>query len=312
MPKMGDVFSVALPDDKRLQMLWVKPGSFMMGSPESEQGRDDDEKQHNVRLTKGYWLGKYEVTYGQWKALMGTDLKEQVRKALNDDTVYPYLGNKTLREFWGLERDSDPMTRIGNEGDNLAMHYVSYDECIAFCYRLNERERRAGRLPEGYEYALPTEAQWEYACRAGTTTALYNGSINILGQFNAPALDNIAWYGGNSSVGYEGRGWLTDSWAEKQYPGGRSGVRDVGGKQPNAWGFYDMIGNVYEWCSDWYGQYEYSATDPRGPAIGSGRVNRGGSWNGNARFCRAAKRGGGYPSDRCYHLGFRLALVPVQ
>ena len=105
-----------------------------------------------------------------------------------------------------MTRDADPMGRIGNEGDELAMHYVSYDDCLEFCRRLNERERKAGRLPDGYEYGLPTEAQWEYACRAGSTTALYNGDIKIKGESNAPALDVIAWYGGNSSVNYEGRG----------------------------------------------------------------------------------------------------------
>ena len=308
----GKTLSVELPKGGRLEMIKVYPGSFTMGSPEDEPGRDNDEVRHRVTLTKEFWLGTYEVTYGQWKKVMGTDLKDQVRKALNDDTIYPYLGNKTLRDYWGLARDADPMSQIGNQDDGLAMHYVSYEDCLEFCRRLNEQEKAAGRLPPGYEYTLPTEAQWEYACRAGTTTALYNGPIDIKGECNAPALDGIAWYGGNSSKDYVGRGWDTSDWKEKQYPGELAGIREVGKKAENPWGFHDMIGNVYEWCLDWYGNYGGEATDPKGAASGSFRVCRGGGWSTNARRCRSAGRPWNDPSYRHGNLGFRLALAPVQ
>ena len=304
--------SVKLSSKNVIEMIRVEPGSFMMGSPEDEPGRYDNERQHRVTITKVFWLGKYEITHGQWKEVMDTELRGQVIKALEDDTVYSSLGNKTLRDYWGLSRDAATDKRLINTSDDVAMHYVSYEDCIEFCRRINERERKAGRLPDGYKYWLPTEAQWEYACRAGTTTALYNGPIEIKGKNNAPALDEIAWYGGNSSQGYKGWGLNTKNWEEKQYPGGFASVRNVGGKKANPWGFHDMIGNVLEWCSDWYEKSLEATEDPTGPVSGSARVYRGGSWINYARYCRSAGRWCDSPSIRDRDFGFRLALVPVQ
>ena len=190
------------------------------------------------------------------------------------------------------------------------MYFVNWNEAVEFCEKLNNICVKD--IPVGYQFDLPTEAQWERACRAGTDTALYNGPIEIKGENNAPALDEIAWYGGNSSVDYKGAGWKTEDWKEMQYPGGRAGPHKVKGKKANAYGLYDMLGNVYEWCRDWYGSYpEGAVTNPTGLATGSRRVNRGGSWYNGARYCRSSNRSSNGPSGRNFILGFRVALVPV-
>jgi formylglycine-generating enzyme required for sulfatase activity len=156
--------------------------------------------------------------------------------------------------------------------------------------------------------SLPTEAQWEYACRAGTESAVYTGPIEIIGERNAPALDPIAWYGGNSGDGYElEEGEYVSDWPEMQHPNSRAGTRPVGLKMPNAWGLYDMLGNVREWCADGWRLYdEHYQRDPVGPAETDPiRVIRGGSWDSVARYCRAAFRDGGNPDSRNVILGFR-------
>ncbi len=154
-----------------------------------------------------------------------------------------------------------------------------------FCKKLTERERTEGRLPVGYEFTLPTEAQWEYAARGGHKSNgyhVYSGS---------DSLDDVGWYEDNSD---------------------RS-TQPVGEKRPNELGLYDMSGNVYEWCRDCYGGYPSgSVTDPAGPSSGSSRVLRGGSWCDDARRCRSACRSYGGPSYRYYYYGFRVALAPVQ
>ena len=161
-------------------------------------------------------------------------------------------------------------------------------------------------VPEG-TYRLLTEAQWEYACRAGAQTALYNGPIEIRGQSNAPAIDPIGWYSGNSGVDYEGA-WDSSGWKEKQYDHSRAGAHVVGQKKANAFGLWDMIGNVWEWCEDWYGPYTSGeVTDPLGPRSGEGRVGRGGSWRFDARDCRSAGRGWDSPGSRKSFLGLRLS-----
>jgi formylglycine-generating enzyme required for sulfatase activity len=227
-----------------LELIWVAPGSFTMGSPNTEPERNKAEgPQTRVTLTKGYWLAKTETTQAQYEAVAGTN-------------------PSTFKEA----------------GPNAPVDHVSWIDAMKFCRLLTESERAAGRLPERYVYTLPTEAQWEYACRAGTTDA-YAGDPSAM-----------AWIDTNS----EGT------------------THPVGTKRPNAWGFHDMAGNVLEWCLDWYGPYPGgSVTDPTGPERGHYRTARGGSWRVEARVGRSAARSGGSPARLDYTLGFRVALVPA-
>ena len=251
------ILTVNLNDKVSLDMLWIEPGTFMMGSPTDELGRHNDETQHKVTLTQGYWLGKYEVTQAQYEAVMGTNPSEFI-------------------------------------GADLPVEKVSWNDAKEFCAKLTASEKAAGRLPEGYEYTLPTEAQWEYACRAGTTTALNSGK-NLSDEYECPEVDEVGWYYYNSKI----------DGIRKTHP--------VGQKQPNAWGLYDMHGNVWEWCLDWYGDYPTTAvTDPPGPVTGEWRVIRGGRWNYFADFCRSASRYPNHPSNYDSDIGFRVSLSIVQ
>jgi formylglycine-generating enzyme required for sulfatase activity len=226
--------------DLGLEMLPISPGRFAMGS--ASGGLDHERPVTQVTISRPFWLGKTEVTQAQWEALMG----------------------------------SDPSNF---KGANLPVEQVTWDEAMAFCQKLTERERAAGRLPEGYAYTLPTETQWEYACRAGTT-----------GDY-AGHLDTMGWYDANSG----------------------NSTNPVGQKQANAWGLHDMHGNVWEWCLDWYGNYPGgSVTDPSGPGSGSHRVIRGGSWLPFAVNCRSAFRFMITPDIRENSLGFRVALTPAR
>ncbi len=233
--------NVELPGKVKMELIWIEPGNFTMGSPSAEAGRIAHEgPQTQVTLTKGFWLGKYVVTQGQYEAVMGMN-----------PSFFTAAGKDTPVE------------------------QVAWGDAMTFCQKLTAQEKAAGRLPSGYVFSLPTEAQWEYACRAGTT-----------GPF-AGNLGAMAWYADNS--------------------GGTT--HRVGTKQPNAWGLYDMHGNVWEWCADWYGPYPGgSETDPAGAASGPGRVFRGGSWHNDAASCRSAYSTNIQPGYRSESLGFRLAL----
>lgn len=235
------------------RFVWIKEGTFRMGSLKNESGTTAAEfPSHMVTLTQGFWLLDHEVTQQEYKWVMGG-------------------GNPSKDKRNGL----------------LPVECISWDDAVAFCRELTRMERGLGRIRPDQEYRLPTEAEWEYACRAGTTGQRYG------------ELDAIAWYKWNSE--------------EK--------TQLVRQKVPNAWGLYDMIGNVWEWCSDGWGDYSKGPeTDPKGPKSGSGtsRVTRGGSivnsdsdGQGLDRI-RANYRANRKPTDKIYTQGFRPALSKVR
>ncbi len=229
-----------------IKMRLIPSGSFMMGSPSSEDKRDKDEVLHRVTISKPFYIGMYEVTQKQWEEVMGNN-----------------------------------PSKFKNAGSNAPVEQVSWEDCQMF---LNKLCDRLG-VPRG-TYRLPTEAQWEYACRAGTSTPFYFGSSFDSSMAN---FDGHFPYGGASMRIYR----------EKTLP--------VGSFKPNAFGLYDTAGNVWEWCNDWYGDYSSgSQTDPAGLGSGSDHVERGGGWNGNARGCRSADRVRSVASFRLCNLGFRL------
>jgi formylglycine-generating enzyme required for sulfatase activity len=255
-------------------MVRIAGGTFTMGSPASEAGRVDDEMQHSVTISKPFYIGKYEVTQKEWVEAMG----------------------------------SNP-SRF--KGDNLPVERVSWYDAIEYCNKRSEREgltpaytidkaRSDGSNTDGSDtvkwvvawnrsangYRLPTEAEWELACRAGTATPFYTGN-NIT--------TNHANYDGNYPYNNNAKGvYRKKTWA-------------VGSGTPNPWGLYDMSGNVWEWCWDWYGSYGSGAqSDPAGASSGHFRVLRGGSWSNTAGSARSARRGGNTPSSRYIYLGFRL------
>jgi formylglycine-generating enzyme required for sulfatase activity len=246
-------------------MVFIQAGTFTMGSPQTEPARDIDEgPQTAVTISRGFWIGRYEVTQAEYLDVMGNN---------------PSFFTGDLN--WPVER-------------------VSWTDATDYCAQLSARERLAGRLPVGYEYRLPTEAEWEYTCRAGTTTAFHygnelrSGMSNFDGQYEYPSCGGEPYYCYNPSGIYLERTTVVGSYA------------------PNTWGLYDMHGNVWEWCLDWYGPYSGgSVTDPAGPASGSARVFRGGGWNGYGYVCRSAYRSGDLPGNRYLNFGFRVALVAV-
>ncbi len=251
---MGRFYRVAAlstvnPDPDRL--IGIPVGTFRMGSPASEVGRSANEgPQTQVTLTRGFFMGRYEVTQREYLSLIG----------------------------------SNPSGFTGDT--NRPVERVTWNEAANYCVQLTVRERSAGRLPEGWTYRLPTEAEWEYASRAGSTNRFSYGE-----NPENTDLGNYAWFDLNSG----------------------GATHTVGGKLPNAWGLHDVAGNVFEWCSDRYGNYSGgNVADPQGPASGSNRVYRGGSYFREAIQCRSAFRGNLGPTERYNRFGFRVVLAPVQ
>ena len=228
-----------------MAFVWIEPGVFQMGS---DRGVSDERPVHEVEISTGFWLGQYEVTQGQWKAVMGTT---------------PWAGRAGVRA-----NSSHPAV------------YVSWSDVQAFVGRLNAS---AGSSV----YRLPSEAEWEYACRAGTQTRWSFGD-------DESQLGDYAWYEDNA--------WDV----------GEKYGHAVGTKRPNAWGLHDMHGNVREWVQDWYGRDYYNSSprvDPLGPSSGSYRVNRGGYFRGSAWDVRSAGRAPYPPSHRNVVLGVRLVRI---
>lgn len=292
-PVAGKSWSLPLNRNVSIPMNWIPAGEFVMGSPNDEAGRKADESpQTTVTLTQGYWLGKTEITIGQWKAVTGINVHDKAIKLLNDTTLYDFNGKKeTIREFMGFDKN-DPGKILSHETDETPMYFVSWYEAMAFCKKLTAQEHSAHRLPAGYEYTLPTEAQWEYACRAGTTGAIY-----------AEPVDSVAWYGANSFKNYTGKGLGNPS----------AGPHDAGSKPANKWGMQDMLGNIWEWCYDWYGLYPAgNITDPAGPVTGMYKVNRGGSFGSGIYAERSAARAQNPPNEDSAWRGFRIALCAVK
>ncbi len=248
-PKPGKGKTLDLGGGVKMEFVWCPPGEFVMGSPPSETGRFSDETPHWVTLTKGFYLGKFEVTQAQWERVMGANPSHY-------------------------------------KGADLPVESVSWDDCQEFVKKLGSGAR------------LPTEAEWEYACRAGTTTAWsFGNSVLDAGKY--------AWYGQ----------WEWDGTKSVKVPGGNAEEKthQVGQKLPNAWGLYDMHGNVWEWCADWDGAYPKGVvTNPPGAPADSNRVNRGGGWNFSAWFCRSANRYRGAPTLRDVSTGLRVAFTPPE
>jgi len=271
-------------------MVWIPCGTFTMGSPDSEPARSSAEgPQTRVTISRGFWMGRYEVTQGEFLAVMGNN-PSYFNGVRQDGLWDPSCGCYRNRDY-GIDL-------------NRPVEQVSWNDAVAYCAALTTRERNAGRLPAGYVYRLPTEAEWEYACRARTTTAFHygpalrSGMANFQGSREYPPClgDAFPWGCYNPSGTYLGR------------------TTTVGSYASNAWGLYDMHGNVSEWCSDWLARLPGgSVTDPQGLPSGSQRVIRGGYLGSIALSCRSASRGGYYPDlEGIRFYGFRVVLAPSQ
>lgn len=264
--------------DLKLTCVWCKPGTFVMGSPKKEVGRAQrGEEQVTVTLTTGYWIGQTEVTQTQWIEIMGTQPWRAWKgeNRIPDDPALPvaYIPH-------GLPDDDS----------------VVPDSAWEFCLKLTERERMAKRIPATWQFTLPTEAQWEYACRAGSTTAYGFGD-------DESKLVEYAWYEKNSSFRLR-----------------EAHVQPVGGRKPNAWGIYDMHGNAGEFCSDWWTWHNPGGKDPlvSKPGVGSNRgggntrVARGGSWGSDSQAVRSATRSHVKPINPYPTLGLRVVLSRIR
>jgi len=227
-----------------MKFVWIPPGTFMMGSPKEEKKRQDNETQHKVTLTEGFYIGVFTVTQEQWHEVTG----------------------KNSSKFKGEK--------------NLPVDSVSWEDCQEFIKKLREKDKKA--------YRLPTEAEWEFSCRAGTTAPFFCGETISTDQAN---------YNGTYTYGDGKKG----VYREKTTP--------VGSFPANAWRLHDMHGNVFQWCQDWYGDYaKKDVVDPQGPDKGKGRVLRGGSWLFDPQNCRSAFRLGIEPGFRSHYFGLRVCF----
>jgi formylglycine-generating enzyme required for sulfatase activity len=268
-PGDASAFEGAKAGDERevvgIALCWCPAGTFTMGSPRDEPERRPDERQVEVTLSKGFWMARHEATQGQWRRVMG-ELPGELTAELPD-------------------------------GENYPVGIVNFAQAEAFCAKLTELGHASGELPNEWEFRLPTEAQWEYACRAGTTTATSFGDSLSSKQAN---------------------------FAGRPYNGGAPGKRlrraaKVGNYPPNAWGLHDMHGNTFEWCRDWYhwrlpggvdpDLHEAKSTATKSEHGDVSRVRRGGCWADDGWACRSAFRLRFEPERGWDHIGFRAAAV---
>ncbi|MEZ5944876.1 MAG: formylglycine-generating enzyme family protein [Planctomycetaceae bacterium] len=250
--------------DRVVQRLrWIPPGRFMMGASEDEVGRWEDGREGPQH--------EEVITTGFWM-----------------------FETPCTQELWDCVMEENP-SRF--KSPRRPVERVTWDDANAFIERFNSKVL-------GPTLTLPTEAQWEYACRAGTVESTYVGNLEILGDNNGPILDSVAWYGGNCGVNFDlERGYDVSQWPAKQYEFATGGTRIVGLKQPNTFGLFDMLGNVWEWCSDNWRQRHDASPEP------SLRVLRGGSWSSDAGSVRCACRIHYAPNYRDSFIGFRCAVV---
>jgi formylglycine-generating enzyme required for sulfatase activity len=269
--RLPATLALALGEEAEMRAALIRPGEFFMGSRETSWAHHRNEApRRRVRITKPFYMGIHEVTVAQYEAVMGHGAYEWPRQLVMQH------GHPV-----SFERSVKPAAMA-----NRPVERISWNQAVLFCRRLGEKTGRTVRLP--------TEAEWEYACRAGTTTPWAFGDldeVSVLGEY--------AWYGDGAK--------------------GVQGVQDVGGKKPNAWGLYDMYGNVREWCHDRYAEdyYAWAPTDdPAGSATGMFRILRGGSasnllFGGNAELARSARRAWGHPDIRCDEVGLRVVIEAV-
>ena len=273
-PTPGQRFyrAVSVPAPADTNLVFIQPGTFMMGSPTNEADRAASETQHSVTISRGFWMGKYLVTQGDYFAVVGSN---------------PSFFNGVAPNGTNYGTDlTRPVESLG------------WFDATNYCAMRTQQERAGGLIPTNYVYRLPTESEWEYADRAGTTTAFYLGSGLHSGQGNFDGQ-----YEYDASVG-------TINNSSGIYLGQTTAV---GSYAANGWGLYDMIGNVSEWCQDWYGEYPAgSVTDPQGAATGRIRVVRGGRWPFFAKGCRSANRNGGFQEGGGNVVGFRVVLAQGQ
>jgi formylglycine-generating enzyme required for sulfatase activity len=276
--KAGEEREFEIAPGVKMTFCWCPAGEFVMGSPADELGHESNEKQVKVKLSNGFWLAKTKVTHAQWRGAGGIEVSGRP-PAFYDGKV-----QLTWEEF-----AADGILVANFKGGDLPVERVDWNEVRDWCLGMTERLRNDGQLSGDWKLVLPTEAQWEYACRAGTDTALHSGR-NLTSEGACGNLDEVGWYDKNT----------------------KNRTQPVGEKEVNGWGLHDMHGNVFEWCADWYGEELGGGVDPQGAVTGVHRAIRGGSWNYPASNCRAAIRIRYLPGNRGIILGFRPALVPSK